>query len=178
MSAANHERSRQNPTASKGRRQEALVMPGRNAVAVGSGGETFKRRAGSSKQRPNRFVAAPRIKSLSRDGLGIRRKTCWFSNNASRCHEARPISQNYALARQKRAATHQVGTENMDNASALPERSERQQKRTRNQRPRSLVQRRDLTRWKGARPINKQPDGTVAGAANASSHSPDRNDAW
>ncbi len=66
------------------------------------------------------------------------------------------------MARQKRAATHQVGTENMDNASALPERSERQQKRTRNQRPRSLVQRRDLTRWKGARPINKQPDGTVA----------------
>ena len=92
----------------------------------------------------------------------MRPKTRWPSNNVSRCHEARPISQNYAMACQKRAATHQDGTENIDNASAPPERSERRQKRIRKQRPRSPVQRRDLASWKGARPISKQQDGTVA----------------
>ena len=172
-----HGCSRQNLTERKGRRQQALVMPGRNAVAVGSGGEKFKRRPGSSKQRPNRFVAAPRIKSLSRDGLGIRPTTCWSSHHDSKSHEAKPVSQNYAMACQKRAATHQDGTENIDNASALPERSERQQKRTRNQRPSKPGAASRPNKMEGSKTHQQAAGWNSSGAANASSHSPDRNHA-
>ena len=173
-----HERSRPNLEVKHGRRQQALVMPGRNAVAVGSGGEKFKRRPGSSKQRRNRFVAAPRIKSPN-------------------CRRSRNEAKN-ALAQQQRFKMPRSETYQPELRNGLPKarcnasgwnREHRQrigtareirtpaktyQKAT-TQKPSAASR---PSKLEGSKTHQQAAGWNSSGAANASSHSPDRNHAW